>query len=117
MRARDFGRGAAPARRLDAADELRAFRARFALPKDGRRTLTYLCGHSLGLMPREVPRRIAAELERWAELGVEGHFADAPRSGALARSQVRRPVGSTITSASALRSRSSSARSRTKSSR
>ena len=78
MRARDFGRGAAGARTLDAADELRAFRARFALPKDGRRTLTYLCGHSLGLMPREVPGCVGAELERWAELGVEGHFADAP---------------------------------------
>jgi len=80
MRARDLGRGAAGARTLDAADELRAFRARFALPKDGRRTLTYLCGHSLGLMPRDVPRRIAAELERWAERGVDGHFPDgAPR--------------------------------------
>jgi kynureninase len=80
MRARDLGRGAAGARTLDAADELRAFRARFALPKDGRRTLTYLCGHSLGLMPRDVPRRLAAELERWAERGVDGHFPDgAPR--------------------------------------
>src|SRR4249920_401881 len=85
MRARDFGRGAAAARTLDAGDELRAFRARFALPKDGRRTLTYLCGHSLGLMPREVPGCIGAELERWAELGVEGHFADAAQRRARAR--------------------------------
>jgi kynureninase len=72
--ARDFGRGAAGARALDAADELRAFRARFALPKDGRRTLTYLCGHSLGLMPRAARPAVEAELTRWAERGVEGHF-------------------------------------------
>ena len=31
-------------------------------------------------MPRDVPRRLAAELERWAERGVDGHFPDgAPR--------------------------------------
>jgi kynureninase len=72
--ARDFGRGAAGARALDAADELAAFRARFALPKDGRRTLTYLCGHSLGLMPRTARPAVEAELARWAERGVEAHF-------------------------------------------
>jgi kynureninase len=59
---------------LDAQDDLAAFRRRFALPRDGR-TLTYLCGHSLGLMPRRVPRDVAAELQRWASLGVEGHFS------------------------------------------
>jgi kynureninase len=74
MRSRDFGRGAAGARARDAADELGAFRARFALPKDGRRTLTYLSGHSLGLMPRTAPAAVEAELTRWAERGVEGHF-------------------------------------------
>ena len=37
---------------LDAADVLAPLRARFALPggKDGQ-PFTYLCGHSLGLMP------------------------------------------------------------------
>ncbi len=74
MPARDFGRGAAGARALDAADELARFRARFALPKDGRRTLTYLCGHSLGLMPLAARAAVEAELARWAERGVEGHF-------------------------------------------
>jgi kynureninase len=72
--ARDFGRGAAGARALDAADELGALRARFALPKDGRRALTYLCGHSLGLMPRAARAAVEEELTRWAERGVEGHF-------------------------------------------
>ncbi len=71
MLARDSGRGAAGARALD---ELGAFRARFALPKDGRSTLTYLCGHSLGLMPRTARPAVDAELARWAERGVEGHF-------------------------------------------
>lgn len=77
MRPRDFDRGAADARALDAADELAHYRSRFALPKDGRRTLTYLCGHSLGLMPRSAARAVAAELESWAAHGVEGHFGAA----------------------------------------
>jgi kynureninase len=72
--ARDSGRGAAGARALDAADELGEFRDRFSLPKDGRRTLTYLCGHSLGLMPRTARAMVEGELTRWAERGVEGHF-------------------------------------------
>jgi len=83
-----FDRGAAPASALDAADDLAPFRARFALPKDGRRALIYLCGHSLGLMPRSAPRVVAAELARWAARGVEGHFADRGHSAF-------RPRGST----------------------
>ncbi len=50
---RKFDRGLAGARALDAADELAALRARVRAA--ARRTaarLTYLCGHSLGLMPR-----------------------------------------------------------------
>ena len=40
------------ARARDAADPLRALRARFALPRNAQgEPLTYLCGHSLGLMP------------------------------------------------------------------
>jgi kynureninase len=80
--ARSFERGAAGARALDAADELAALRARFALPKDGKRTLTYLAGHSLGLMPRGALDAVAAELARGAARGVEGHFDDAPRRDA-----------------------------------
>jgi len=75
MRARDLDRGVAGARALDEADGLARFRSRFALPRDRGRTLTYLCGHSLGLMPRTAPHAVAAELTRWAERGVEGHFA------------------------------------------
>jgi kynureninase len=64
----------ASAQARDAADPLRAFRARFALPPDEHGTpLTYLCGHSLGLLPLAAREVIAQELDDWAHLGVEGH--------------------------------------------
>jgi kynureninase len=69
--------GAAGARALDAADELAPLRREFELPREGGRTLNYLCGHSLGLMPRAARHSVGAELERWAKLGVDGHFPDA----------------------------------------
>src|SRR5690606_38587037 len=71
-----FEPGLAGARALDADDALADLRLRFALPRAGRRPLAYLCGHSLGAMPKDAPRAVARELERWAELGVDGHFAD-----------------------------------------
>jgi kynureninase len=73
--------GVAGARALDAADELSALRRQFELPREHGRTLTYLCGHSLGLMPRAVRKALDAELDRWATLGVDGHFPDAARAG------------------------------------
>lgn len=69
--------GLAGARALDAADELAALRREFELPREQGRTLAYLCGHSLGLMPRAARRNVDAELDRWAKLAVDGHFADA----------------------------------------
>jgi kynureninase len=69
--------GASGARALDADDELAALRREFELPRERDRTLIYLCGHSLGLMPRAARRGVNAELDRWAALGVDGHFADA----------------------------------------
>jgi kynureninase len=50
-------------------------RSEFALPvgSDGA-PLVYMSGNSLGLMPKQVPELILAELEDWARLGVEGHF-------------------------------------------
>ena len=62
------------ARRLDEGDPLHAFRERFALPDDGRgEALVYLCGHSLGLMPRAARGLVLEELEDWARFGVLGH--------------------------------------------
>jgi kynureninase len=64
------------AQQQDARDPLAALRAEFFLPQraDGSANI-YLCGHSLGLQPRGVARILNEELEHWAKLGVEGHFA------------------------------------------
>jgi kynureninase len=62
------------AQRCDAADPLREFRGRFALPADERgEPLLYLCGHSLGLQPLAARERVLEELDDWARLGVLGH--------------------------------------------
>eukprot|EP00924_Labyrinthula_sp_SR-Ha-C_P007051 augustus_masked-scaffold_8-processed-gene-8.7-mRNA-1 protein AED:0.01 eAED:0.01 QI:0/-1/0/1/-1/1/1/0/457 len=34
----------------------------------------YFCGHSLGLQPKKTEKYIQRELEKWRNLGVEGHF-------------------------------------------
>jgi kynureninase len=59
---------------LDAADELRGFRARFRLPPgpDGRPSI-YLCGNSLGPQPVDAAARVQEILDDWARLGVHGH--------------------------------------------
>ena len=64
------------AEQQDARDPLAASRAEFFIPPrpDGGDSI-YLCGHSLGLQPRGVARLLNEELEHWARLGVEGHFA------------------------------------------
>jgi kynureninase len=72
-----FRPGLAGARALDAADEIAALRREFELPRERGRTLIYLCGHSLGLMPRGARRAVEVELDRWSTLGVDGHFPDA----------------------------------------
>ena len=69
----------ADARRCDAADPLSAYRDRFLLPDgpdgpDGPPAI-YLAGQSLGLQARTVRPLVEAQLDRWARLGVEGHFA------------------------------------------
>lgn len=63
------------ARRRDAADPLRSFREQFHFPRHGDGDAIYLCGNSLGLQPKSTATLIAEELEDWAKLGVEGHFA------------------------------------------
>jgi kynureninase len=60
----------------DAADTLAPFRARFAIPRDAHdRELTYLSGHSLGLMPLAAREVVAQELDEWSRLAVLGHEA------------------------------------------
>jgi kynureninase len=64
------------AEQQDAADPLAPLRAEFFIPQRERGgDSIYLCGHSLGLQPRSVARVLNEELQHWAELAVEGHFA------------------------------------------
>jgi kynureninase len=59
---------------LDSADALAKYRRAFDLPRTGGKGLVYLCGHSLGPLPKQARRAVEVELERWAKLGVEAHF-------------------------------------------
>ena len=55
------------------------YRHRFAFPRhgdDGQKI--YFCGNSLGLMPDNARERVERELERWADLAVDGHFKGDP---------------------------------------
>lgn len=63
------------AREQDAADPLRSCREKFCLPTDERgKPLIYLCGNSLGLMPKRAREIVQQELADWERLAVEGHF-------------------------------------------
>lgn len=64
------------ARELDGRDPIARYRRAFHLPRHGSRPACYLSGHSLGLMPRTARAALGRELDRWAELGVDGHFGD-----------------------------------------
>ena len=63
------------AKDMDAADPLATFRSEFHFPISEGRKSTYLCGNSLGLMPKRTVSLLQEELQDWAKLGVEGHFA------------------------------------------
>ena len=56
------------AQQLDAADELRGFRARFFVP-EGQ---IYLDGNSLGLLSRDAERTLLAVVDRWRKTGIGG---------------------------------------------
>ncbi len=60
---------------LDARDPLAAFRERFHIPRaPAGGEVVYLCGHSLGLQPKNARDYIHQELDDWATLAVESHF-------------------------------------------
>ncbi|MFV2063388.1 MAG: kynureninase [Chloroflexota bacterium] len=66
--------------RADATDPVPSMRDRFELPqaRDGSSAI-YVCGHSLGPLPRGARELIEEETDAWARLGVGGHFrAEAP---------------------------------------
>lgn len=62
------------AHELDKQDALKGFRNKFIIPKHNGHDAVYFCGNSLGLQPKNLGEYIQAELDVWAELGVEGHF-------------------------------------------
>jgi kynureninase len=64
------------AQALDARDALGRLRGSFHIPRrsDGSEAV-YLCGHSLGLAPKRALQIVNEELDAWARLGVDGHFA------------------------------------------
>lgn len=64
---------------LDRSDPLSPVRNEFCIPKIEKgphagQDAVYLCGNSLGLMPRATRDAVLQELDDWARLGVEGHF-------------------------------------------
>jgi kynureninase len=64
------------AEQQDRADPLARLRDEFHLPTGPHgATAVYLCGHSLGLQPKRTAGIMQEELDVWARLGVEGHFA------------------------------------------
>ncbi len=66
------------AQTMDANDPLREYRSQFFLPPGKSRfEAIYLCGHSLGLQPRNTRNLIEAELKDWQNLGVKAHFEGA----------------------------------------
>lgn len=63
------------ATQLDFQDPLKQFRARFALPNDPEKI--YFCNNSLGLPAVAAFTNMQEQLQRWADLGVEGWFEGA----------------------------------------
>ena len=63
------------ARRLDERDPLAHYRERFAIPRRDGREVLYVNGNSLGLMPKDARRLVDDELDDWAKLAVDAHFA------------------------------------------
>ncbi|MEM9328485.1 MAG: kynureninase [Bacteroidota bacterium] len=62
------------ARQYDEEDSLKSYRHRFHIPMKGDDQVIYFCGNSLGLQPKSAATFIAHEVDRWKNLGVEGHF-------------------------------------------
>ncbi|GDX98459.1 kynureninase [Phycisphaerae bacterium] len=63
------------ARAQDQRDELAPLRREFHFPQSKSGETLYFVGNSLGLQPKSVRAALEQELDDWARLGVEGHFA------------------------------------------
>lgn len=62
------------AKKADREDPLADCRKLFHFPKHSSKQLIYLVGNSLGLQPKTTRKFIDAELQDWANLGIEGHL-------------------------------------------
>ncbi len=62
------------ATKLDNEDVLKSFRNEFYIPTHNGKDSIYLCGNSLGCMPKSAEKAIQVEFDDWKNLGVEGHF-------------------------------------------
>ena len=63
------------ARHLDGIDPFNGWRDRFQIPTvRGVDRGAYLCGNSLGLMPKRAREIVIEELDDWGDFGVEGHL-------------------------------------------
>lgn len=67
------------AQQMDKEDPLAKFRSRFHIPKGEPHAptdeeATYMCGNSLGVLPKSTRAIIEEELKKWELQGVEGHF-------------------------------------------
>ncbi len=58
----------------DAADTFASFRELFHIPKHADSDAVYLCGNSLGLLPKAAEQSVTREFNDWKEHAVEGHF-------------------------------------------
>ncbi len=72
---KNYSSDEASARIMDERDPLAHFRSRFHIPASREGDIAYFCGNSLGLQPRSVRDAIDTELDAWAKLAVDGHFA------------------------------------------
>ena len=57
--------------KLDKNDELKLLREQFHFPESNP---IYLCGHSLGLQPKNAYSYVKTELDSWKNFAVEGHM-------------------------------------------
>ena len=58
-------------KKLDADDEIRDVKKLFNMPLNNP---IYLCGHSLGLQPKQTKIYINNVIEDWSKHGVKGHM-------------------------------------------
>lgn len=60
---------------MDQGDALAPFRDKFNVPSEfNGHPCIYFCGNSLGLQPKSAREYVLAEMDKWAEMGVEGHI-------------------------------------------